>query len=272
MTAKKQKWGDKSERERAQEGQKGKQDKKQPIREFRENWGTMQCRVTYEGTTGVISTREILDRIVYINLTILGDFVILVCPIRSYARVIVYYFSILDFHTGHFLEMWYMDIDMHRMRQPTLATLPTEINIWRFWKFWKFWKLHWIRELSFSWPSRTWLFCFPIRTHERNHKHILIHQAAATILGQKWYRQIKAKCSRSETICLYGPGFLSSQRHTECKEYRFFLLGVEADQHATTCNHRRAQRKKAHLSKIAERRGKKSARRYRRCKKSCAAR
>lgn len=36
----------------------------------------------------------------------------------------------------------------------------------------------------------------------------------------------------------------------------FFLLGVDADQHATTCNHRRAQRKKAHLSKIAERRKK----------------
>lgn len=137
-----------------------------------------------------------------------------------YVRLTVYYFPLLDISTLVIFsrcDTWISTcIYETAYTSYTLYTPYIKINIWRFCK------LHWIRELSFSWPSRAWLFCFPIRTHERNHKHILIHQAAATILGQKWYRQVKAKCSRSETISLYGPGFLSSQRHTECKEYRFF--------------------------------------------------
>jgi hypothetical protein len=85
-------------------------------------------------------------------------------------------------------------------------------------------------------------------------------------------KEIKAKCSHSETISLHGPesrGYASSQRHTECKENLVFLLEFKI--------RKKGRRKKAHSFFLKKRKGPQnagqqqkemSAMRYRRCKKS----
>ena len=114
-----------------------------------------------------------------------------------------------------------------------------------------------IRELSFSG------FSVPNR---RTYKAYSFHSGGDNPRSEKNDRkEIKAKCSRSETISLHGPGYSSSQRHTECKEYHIFLEDVAKTHHAVTCN-RKPRRKKAELESRTH--ATKSAIRYRRCKKS----